>query len=54
MYFNCGLKGLMFIPQTIYGSGEPMILAGKTEELGENLVPVPFCPPQIPHRLTRE
>jgi hypothetical protein len=23
----------------------------KTEELGEKLVPVPICPPQIPHKL---
>jgi hypothetical protein len=26
---------------------------GKTEELGEKPVPVPFCPLQIPHELTR-
>jgi hypothetical protein len=26
---------------------------GKTEELGEKSVPVPLCPPQIPHVLTR-
>jgi hypothetical protein len=26
---------------------------GKTEELGEKPVPVPLCPPQIPHGLTR-
>jgi hypothetical protein len=26
---------------------------GKTEELGEKPVPVPLCPPQIPHELTR-
>jgi hypothetical protein len=26
---------------------------GKTEELGEKPVPVPLCPPQISHRLTR-
>jgi hypothetical protein len=26
---------------------------GKTEQLGENPVPVPLCPPQIPHGLTR-
>jgi len=25
---------------------------GKTEELGEKPVPVPLCPPQIPHGLT--
>jgi len=24
---------------------------GKTEVLGEKSVPVPLCPPQIPHRL---
>jgi hypothetical protein len=27
---------------------------GKTEVLGEKLVPVPLCPPQIPHGLTRD
>jgi hypothetical protein len=26
-----------------------MILTGETEELGEKPVPVPLCPPQIPH-----
>jgi hypothetical protein len=26
---------------------------GKTEELGEKPVPVPLCPPQIPHGLTQ-
>jgi hypothetical protein len=26
---------------------------GKTEELGEKPIPVPHCPPQIPHELTR-
>jgi hypothetical protein len=26
---------------------------GKTEELGKKPVPVPLCPPQIPHGLTR-
>jgi hypothetical protein len=30
-----------------------MILTGKPEELGETPVPVPLCPPQIPHGLTR-
>jgi hypothetical protein len=25
----------------------------KTEEFGEKPIPVPLCPPQIPHRLTR-
>jgi hypothetical protein len=27
-------------------------LAGETEVLGENLPPVPLCPPQISHDLT--
>jgi hypothetical protein len=27
---------------------------GKTEVRGEKPVPVPFCPPQIPHRLNRD
>jgi hypothetical protein len=27
---------------------------GKTEVLGEKPVPVPLCPPQIPHWLTRD
>jgi hypothetical protein len=27
---------------------------GETEELGEKPVPVPLCPPQIPHGLTRD
>jgi hypothetical protein len=27
---------------------------GKTEVLGEKPVPVPLCPPQIPHGLTRD
>jgi hypothetical protein len=30
-----------------------VILTGKTEEHGERPVPVPPCPPQIPHGLTR-
>jgi hypothetical protein len=30
------------------GAHGGMILKGKTEELGEKPVPVPFCPPQIP------
>jgi hypothetical protein len=29
-----------------------MILTGETEELGEKAVPVPLCPPQIPHGST--
>jgi hypothetical protein len=30
-----------------------MICMGKTEELGEKPVPVPLCPPQIPHGMTQ-
>jgi hypothetical protein len=26
-----------------------MVLTGDTEEIGEKPVPVPLCPPQIPH-----
>jgi hypothetical protein len=29
-----------------------MKLTGKTEVLGEKPVPMPLCPPQIPHGLT--
>jgi hypothetical protein len=29
-------------------------LQEKTEVLGEKPVPVPLCPPQIPHGLTRD
>jgi hypothetical protein len=31
-----------------------MKLMGKTEVLGEKPVPVPLCPPQIPHGLARD
>jgi hypothetical protein len=31
-----------------------MKLTGETEELGEKPVPVPLCPPQIPHGLNRD
>jgi hypothetical protein len=30
-----------------------MILTAKIEERGETFVPVPLCPPQIPHELSR-
>jgi hypothetical protein len=29
------------------------VIDGKTEELGEEPVPVPLCPPQILHGLTQ-
>jgi hypothetical protein len=35
-----------------YGAMGGMMLTGKTEELGENPVPVQLCPPQIPEVLT--
>jgi hypothetical protein len=47
--------GLLVITQ-LYMSVEShggMTLTGKTEELGEKYVPVPLCPPQIPHGLTQ-
>jgi hypothetical protein len=46
--------GLLFIPQMMYESGEPWWndIDGKTKELGEKLVPVLLCPPQIPCILT--
>jgi hypothetical protein len=31
-----------------------MKLTGETEVLGEKPVPMPFCPPQITHGLTRD
>jgi hypothetical protein len=34
----------------VEGYGGP-ILTQKTKELGEKPVPVPFCPPKIPHGL---
>jgi hypothetical protein len=30
-----------------------MILTGETEELGEILISIRLCPPQIPHGLAR-
>jgi hypothetical protein len=50
--------GLLFIPQIIYEYGEPWwndIDSEKPKKkLGEKPVPVPLCPPQISHGLTRE
>jgi hypothetical protein len=47
--------GIFFISQMVYESGEPWWndIDRKTEELGEKPVPVPLCPQQIPHGLTR-
>jgi hypothetical protein len=46
---------LVFFPWMIheYGALMEWYWQGKTEELGEKPVPVPLCPPQIPHGLTR-
>jgi hypothetical protein len=49
------LTEILFIPHTIWVWRTTMgwYWQGKTEELGEKPVPVPLCPPQIPHGLTR-
>jgi hypothetical protein len=46
--------GLLFMPQMIHEYGEPWWsdIDGGTEELGEKLVPMPLCPPQIQYGLT--
>jgi hypothetical protein len=38
---------------SLESNGGMIYWQGKTEELGEKPVPVPFCPPQIPYGLTR-
>jgi hypothetical protein len=47
--------GLLFIPKTIYKYATVVewYWQGKTEELGEEPVTVPFCAPQIPHEMTQ-
>jgi hypothetical protein len=37
---------------SLESDGGMIYCQGKTEELGEKPVPVPLCPPQIPHGLT--
>jgi hypothetical protein len=37
---------------SLESDGGMIYLQGKTEELGEKPVPVPLCPPQIPHGFT--
>jgi hypothetical protein len=46
--------GLLFISQVIFEYGEPRRndIGRGTEELGERAVPVPLCPPQVPHGRT--
>jgi hypothetical protein len=49
------LTDILFVPQMIW-VWRAMVgwyWQGKTEELGEKPVPVPLCPPQISHGLTR-
>jgi hypothetical protein len=49
------LTGLLFITPIINKEEARMEKCWqmKTEELGEKLVPVPLCPPQVPHKLTQ-
>jgi hypothetical protein len=45
---------IMFCPFPSNGAPVEWKWQGKTEVLGEKFVPVPLCPPQIPHGLTRD
>jgi hypothetical protein len=45
---------IIFCPFRSNGSQVEWNWQGKTEVLEEKLVPVPLCPPQIPHGLTRD
>jgi hypothetical protein len=45
---------IIFCPFPSNGAPMEWNWQGKTEELGEKPVPVPLCPPQIPHGLTRD
>jgi hypothetical protein len=49
------LTDILFIPQMVWvwRATVECYWQGKTKELGENPVPVPFCPPQILYGLTR-
>jgi hypothetical protein len=44
----------IFCPFPSNGAPAEWNWEGKTEVLGENPVPVPLCPPQIPHGLSRD
>jgi hypothetical protein len=48
--YTAATNGPFVHPPGGYGG---MPLTGKTEEVGENPVPLPLCPSQIPHELTR-
>jgi hypothetical protein len=45
---------IIFCPFPSNGAPVEWNWQGETEELGEKPVPVPLCPPQIPHWLTRD
>jgi hypothetical protein len=45
---------IIFCPFRSNGAPVEWNWQGKTEELGEKPVPVPLCPRQIPHALTRD
>jgi hypothetical protein len=45
---------IIFCPFPSNGAPVEWYWQGKTEVLGEKPVPVQFCPPQIPHGLTRD
>jgi hypothetical protein len=45
---------IIFCPFPSNGAPMEWNWQGKTEVLGEKPVPVPLCPPQIPHRLARD
>jgi hypothetical protein len=47
---------LLFVPQMLHESRQPQwnaVDSGKPKNSWEKPVPVPLCPPQIPHGLTR-
>jgi hypothetical protein len=55
MSLNCSHNGPIIHPPGHYMSMEShggMIMTRETEEPGYKPVPVPLCPPQIPHGLT--
>jgi hypothetical protein len=51
---HCDEDDQFFLFFTSNGAPMEWNWQGKTEVLGENTVPVPLCPPQIPHGLTRD
>jgi hypothetical protein len=57
MSLNFGLQRtyLLLIPQMVYEYGDPVewYWSGKSKNSQEKPIPVPLCPPQIPHGPTR-